>query len=268
MVRARLGLAGVALCLSAPAAWGEPLPPALTGGEPAMVREVVDGDTLSLTDGRELRLASILAPRAAPPRSGQPARRDPELERLAAASRQELASLIGKQPVTVHVIGATPDRHGRWVAQLAGPTGEWVQAALVSRGLARVQPAADSGAGMEILLRLEATARDSRTGLWRHEAFRVRAPHEAGRWIETFQLVEGTAVPLEGRPAGRIALESQEPRLVLNLSARTRSELRAAGLNASTLAGLPLRVRGWLRWQNGPLIDVTHAAQIEILVAR
>jgi hypothetical protein len=173
--------------------------------------------------------------------------------------------MVGHQRVTVHVVGPAPDRHGRLVAHLGSPAGEWVQAALVSGGLARVQSTAESNAGVEILLRLEASAREARIGLWRHEAFRVRAPHEVGRWIETFQLVEGTAVSLEGRPAGRIALETQGARLVLNLSARARSELRSAGANASALAGLNLRIRGWLRWQNEAVIDVTHAAQIEWL---
>lgn len=254
----------MALCLSA-AAWGEPPPAALGLGEPALVEEVFDGDTIRLADGRRLRLASTLAPQAALPRGGQPTRRDPELERLGTASRQELASIIGHQPVTVHVVGSAPDRHGRVMAHLAGPTGEWVQAALVSRGLARVQSTTEGNVGVEILLRLEASAREARLGLWRHEAFRVRGPHEVGRWIETFQLVEGTAVSLEGRPANRIALEGQGARLLLNLSARARSELRAAGANANALAGLNLRIRGWLCWQNGPVIDISQAAQIEWL---
>lgn len=260
-------LAGAALFLTTAAA-GEMLPPGLSGGEPAEVKAVLAGDTLRLADGGEVRLAAIVAPHATPPRPGQPARHDPELEQLGEAARQRLATMVGDQRITVYVTGPSRDRHGRQVAHVAGPAGDWVQSALVSQGLARVQTTADSSLGAGILLRLEAAARDARIGLWRHEAFRVRAPDELGRWIETFQIIEGTVVPVAGRPAGRLALEGKGARLALNLSAPARSGLRAAGWNAKKLAGQTVRVRGWVRWQGGPAIDVTHAAQLEPLEPR
>jgi len=181
--------------------------------------------------------------------------------------RRTLATLIEGREVVLHLApGPQRDRHGRQTAHVATPAAEWVQAVLVSRGLARVQTTAEINVGADILLRLEAEAREAQRGLWRHEAFRVRMPDELGRWIETFQIVEGTATALAGRPAaGRLALDGQRERLVLSLSARARAELREAGWNIERLAGQPLRVRGWLRWQNGPAIDVTHAAQVERL---
>ena len=246
---------------------GQTLPPGLTSGERLPVREVIDGETVRLGDGRELRLAAILAPRSTPPRAGQPARPDAGLERLALAAREVLATLIEGRDVVLYVApGPQRDRHGRLTAHVATPAAEWVQAVLVSNGLARVQTTAEIDTGADLLLRLESEAREAQRGLWRHEAFRIRAPDELGRWIETFQIVEGAAVVLAGHPAGRLALEGQRERLILNLSTRARAELRDAGWNVDRLAGMPLRVRGWLRWQNGPVIDVTHAAQIERLV--
>jgi len=41
--------------------------------------------------------------------------------------------------------------------------------------------------------------------------------------------------------------------------------LKAAGVAAKALAGKRLRVRVWIEWRNGPMIDVTHVEQIEIL---
>lgn len=261
-------LVGAVLVLGTSAA-GEPLPEGLGGGDPAQVIGIVDGETARLSDGSELRLAAILTPQATPPRAGQSTRPDPELERLQAAARNALAALIEGQSVTLYFDGPRRDRHGRQVAHLAGPTTPWVQAALVSHGLARVQTTPDNKAGFAALLRLEAVARDAGRGLWRHDAFRVRAPHELGRWIDTFQIVEGTTIAIEGaRPAGRLALESNNVRLALNVSARARSELRADGRDIGALGGLALRVRGWVRWQNGPVIDVTHAAQIEAPLRR
>ncbi|MGB0057600.1 MAG: hypothetical protein WBQ20_12780 [Methyloceanibacter sp.] len=40
---------------------------------------------------------------------------------------------------------------------------------------------------------------------------------------------------------------------------------KAAGVDAKALAGMKLRVRGWVEWRNGPMIHVTHVEQIEIL---
>ncbi len=254
-----------AILLLATAAAGEPLPPGLPDGHPAEVTEVLDGETARLAGGRELRLAAILAPRAALPRTGQPSRADPELARLAAASRTALASMIEGRSVVLHVSGPPRDRHGREIAQVAGPGGEWVQAALVSQGLVRVQTTAENSAEAETLLRLEGAARDARLGLWRHEMFRVRKPGELGPWIDTFQIVEGTVQPGGERSAGHLVIAGNGGRLILTLSARTRSEWRGSGRTVESLGGQPVRVRGWIRWRSGPVIDVSHTAQIERL---
>jgi micrococcal nuclease len=258
------GLAAAILMLTS-AASGEPLPSGLNGGQPAQADRVLDGETVRLADGSELRLAAIMAPKAAPPRAGQASRTDPEIERLSAAAREALARLIDGQSITLHFAGAArTDRHGRHVAYVAGPDGHWVQAALVARGLARVHTSVENNRGAVTLLRLEANARHQRLGLWRHETFRVRKPGELGRWIETFQIVEGSAVTVEGaRPPARLALEDGPTRLALNFSTRARGDLRALG----DIEGQTLRVRGWVRWQGGPIIDVTHGAQVEQLDA-
>lgn len=252
-----------AVLLLASTAGSEPLPAGLTRGETLAVVAVIDGETARLADGSELRLASILAPAPAPPRPGQSGRADTELERLKAAAREALATLIDGQTITLHSAGEPRrDRHGRRLAYVTGPADDWVQAALVEQGLARVYTTAETSAGAATLLRLEAVARDQRLGLWRHAAFQVRHPNELGRWIETFQLVEGAAVSTKGaRPAGRLTVEAGDAHLTLTLSTRARNELRGLG----DLEGRPVRVRGWVRWQNGPAIDVTHGAAIELM---
>lgn len=244
----------------------EPLPAEFASGKPARIARVIDGETARLADGSELRLAAILAPKALPPRTGQTSRPDPGIERLNIAARDALTRLIDGQEVTLHFAG-TPrrDRHGRHVAHVTGPGGAWAQAALVAQGLARVHTTAKFPTGANVLLNLESEARQQRLGLWRHDAFHIRSPRELGRWIETFQIVEGMAALVDSaRAAGRLAVDGDNARLALNLSTRARNELRTLG----NLNDTPLRVRGWVRWQNGPVIDVTHAAQIEPLAPR
>lgn len=253
-------LAGLVL-LWTTSATSAPLPIGLRNPEPATITRVIDGATAHLADGSELRLALILPPQPVPPRPGQTVRKDTEIEHLAAAARQALAALVEGKDVTLYSAGTTrSDRHGRRIAHVGSADG-WVQAALVAQGLARVETTVDTNLGAADLLRVESEARNQGRGLWRHEAFRIRTPRELGRWIETFQIVEGIAVTVEGaRAANRLALERDGARLALSLSTQARNGLRAAG----DFSGKPIRVRGWVRWQNGPVIDVTHAAQLEV----
>jgi hypothetical protein len=39
----------------------------------------------------------------------------------------------------------------------------------------------------------------------------------------------------------------------------------AAGIDLKTVAGARLRVRGFLAWRNGPMIEASHPEQIELL---
>src|SRR5260221_11734037 len=91
----------------------------------------LDGDTLSLEDGRELRLASIQAPK--PLRSDNRA-----LHALADAARAALATLTEQRTLTLQFGSRPIDRHGRLVALVSDADGNSIQGALVARGLARV----------------------------------------------------------------------------------------------------------------------------------
>ena len=49
------------------------------------------------------------------------------------------------------------------------------------------------------------------------------------------------------------------------IDARALKLFKAAGLDPMTWEGRRLRIRGWIKSFNGPLIDVTHPEQIEVL---
>ena len=46
---------------------------------------------------------------------------------------------------------------------------------------------------------------------------------------------------------------------------RDRTAFKTAGVDPTELADARLRVRGWMRMFNGPMIDATHPQQIERL---
>jgi endonuclease YncB( thermonuclease family) len=255
----------VGILLAAPAV-AEPLPPGLAFGETAAVREALDGDTVRLADGRELRLAAIAAPKAPLPRRGTEPGRDIRLEALAKAARQAVAEWTREDPVELYFATQQGDRHGRLVAHLVTPTKGWIQAGLVAEGLARVQTTQATATGAAALLRIEAAARAERRGMWAHPLFQVRTAEDSGRWLDTFQLVEGPVTSVRnGRTSSRIEIGAGERHLTVIVPAKTRAELRAAGVDLPGLLGSSLRVRGWIRWQDGPRIELTHAAALELI---
>ena len=49
----------------------------------------------------------------------------------------------------------------------------------------------------------------------------------------------------------------------ISIARKDAAAFAAAGLDPAALAGK--RVRGWLAWRNGPMIEATHPDQIELL---
>ncbi len=158
------------------------------------------------------------------------------------------------------------------MAQVLVPPDVWVEDELLRRGLARVHTARDETAGAAELLQSEAEARAARRGLWALPAYQVRSPINLLPWTDSFQIAAGRIVNSHRSPgrlwlefAGRDFARAREQALELAIPAAANRLFRAAELDPAGLVGRDVRVRGWLRWQNGPIIDVDHPAQIEIL---
>ena len=229
--------------------------------ESARVAVIADGDTLLLDDGRRLRLVGIDAPRA-------PLGPTKDLPwRLAAMAKTALAELAQDRQVILRYGGASRDRYGRILAQAYRDDGLWLQGEMLVRGLARVHSFADNRALVREMLALEREARLARRGLWRDPFYAVRRSEEAGRFIDSFQLVEGTIVDvakakgqvfLNFAPDWHTAFTAHLPRGALAL-------FKASDLDPLSLKGARVRLRGWVRFDRRPLIDVTHPEQIERL---
>jgi len=230
---------------------------ALDPGASAVIAAAIDGDTLQLADGRLLRLAAILAPKGAEP--------------LADSARAALAEAVGR-PLLLEFGPRQMDRHGRllaqaWLAAADGTKATWLQAMLVSDGLARVAGTEDTRAAVPELLRIEQQARTARRGLWADPAYRVRTPDDLDAALNRFQIVEGRVLAATlVRGGGYLNFGADyKTDFTLSFSRESLRRLQDSGLVFKSLQGVRLRARGWLRSFNGPLIDITHPEQIEIL---
>ena len=228
---------------------------------------VIDGETVVLDDGSEVRLAALLAPD--PPEAGAPDTRWPP----ANAARQRLESLVLGRPVELRTELAVPDRYGRLRAQLTVEgQGErqWVQARMVEEGLARVEPSAAARGCIALLLALEDGARRAGRGLWAHPAYAIRQARktrEIERYRHSFQIIEGEVVSV-GERKRRVFLnfgKRWSDDLTVTVTGRNRRRFEDAGLDFSGLEGRRVRVRGWIESWNGPVIRASEPGQIEVL---
>lgn len=251
----------VAIPSIASIAWADGLLAELKAGERATVVEVIDGDTVLLDDGWQVRLVGIQAPKL------PLGRKNFEKWPLADESGSVLAAMVLDRPVNLAYGGQRIDRHGRRLAHLFLADGTWVQGELLLRGMARVYSFPDNRAIVAEMLLAEATARRVGAGIWGNEWYAVRAPDSLQRDIGSFQLIEGRVVEAAD-VRGTIYLNfgaDWRSDFTVRISRRARKSFDAAGFDPLALAGRLVRVRGWLDDYNGPMIEATHPEQIEVL---
>ncbi|MEE8332472.1 MAG: thermonuclease family protein [Alphaproteobacteria bacterium] len=237
---------------------GAPPPTPVKSG---LAVSIVDGDTLVLKGGVEVRLVGIQAPKL------PLGRRSFKAWPLAPEAKAVLSRLtLGKQ-LALWYGGRKSDRHGRLLAHLTTPEGKWVQGELLGAGMARVYSFPDNRARVDEMLALERAARDGRRGIWAHRYYRILTPDSLALHIGTFQIVEARVLAV-ALVRGRAYLNfGPDWRTDFTVSI-ARGKLRRGWRGADPgklYKGKRLRVRGWLKSFNGPMIEATHPEQIELL---
>ncbi|MBT4016568.1 MAG: thermonuclease family protein [Alphaproteobacteria bacterium] len=230
------------------------------GGE-ARVVSVVDGDTVVLDDQRQVRLVGIQAPKL-------PLGRDyVQKQPFADESKAGLKDLVLGKIVRLSWGGRRQDRHGRALAHLHLADGTWVQGWLLERGLARVYSFRDNRTRVDAMLALESAAREGREGLWSHDYYKIITASRSHKMVDTFQLVKARikdAVRIKGRVYLNFGADWRED-FTVTISPKNGRLFSKAGLRPETWSGREIRVRGWINWRNGPMIEATHPEQIEVL---
>lgn len=234
---------------------------------------MIDGDTLRLRDGRAVRLAGLIVPEPPEPRSPiartRPAKAAADAERssLGEQARAALTELALGREVILGYAGRRSDRYGRILAQVYRDDGVWLQGAILTRGLARVLGHPDNRALVPLMLEREREAREARRGLWADVRYTVLSPTEARRHIEHFALVEGRVETVAQTHNQTYLHFGSDPRrgFTAIVLPEGRRLLATAGHAPESLSGQRIRVRGFIRWWNGPIIEVTHPEQIELL---
>jgi endonuclease YncB( thermonuclease family) len=259
--------AAIQLCVVLLSGVGAILPSAaadLAPGGTAGVRHVVDGDTVIIDPPRDgatqIRLVGIQAPKLPLGRPNFP--KWP----LADEAKSLLEQLTLGRAVSLSYGGRRKDRHGRLLAHLH-VGGTWVQGALLEAGLARVYSFPDNRAVVPDMLALERKARAQRRGIWSDPFYAIRTPESVAPDIGSFQVVEGRVADVavvRGRAYLNFGVNWRTD-FTVSLAPRVARLFAREGVDIRTYQGKVVRVRGWVKEYNGPMIETTHPEQIEVV---
>lgn len=232
------------------------------GTEPVLVRDIDESGDIVLTDGRSV----------APPGL------DLGLDTLAGAERAaHLAALRAALAGRAFLAKPHPIARDRWrrarllaFERQGGASGRSLHAALLAEGLARLVPGDGIDACLPALLPHEAAARERRAGLWaadRLPLLSAREPEAIKRRAGQFGIVEGKVLTVGERPQRTYLNFGRSWRrdFSVTIAKRSLGILKAAGISPSSFGEKQIRVRGIITGRRAPFIEVTSAAQIEVV---
>lgn len=161
------------------------------------------------------------------------------------------------------------DRYGRMAALVvavdhAGP----VQEEILQQGLGFIYPAVSEDPHVDAWQAIEKNARQAHRGAWdKHGDTNAR---DAEKLYGSYGFVAGTVVTAE-RVKNKVYLNfgaDWRTDFTVAIAARDLRRFKKAGLDVLAYQGVPVRVRGWVKRDFGPMITLTDPHQIEVLSAR
>lgn len=240
------------------------LPSAFKQGSEHKIIAVIDGDTVKLETGQEVRLLGIQAPKLSLGRRNFPA------WPLSEEAKQACETLCLGRKIYLFYGQTREDRNNRILAHLQRDDGLWVQDELLRQGLARVYTFPDNRLGAAALYDAEIAARIQGRGIWSHPFYAIRQATDVMTLLDltdTFQLIEGTIAKAE-QVKNNIYLNfgsDWRNDFTLQISQQDWKSFQQQRFDLFNLTHRNIRSRGWLRTRNGPLIEVTHPEQLELL---
>ena len=145
----------------------------------------------------------------------------------------------------------------------------WLETEVLREGWARVYTFPDNRAFAGEMLAAEREARAAKRGIWSNPYYAVRGtdPKTLLKDLNTYQLVEGKVVEtaeVRGRDYLNFGADYKTDFSVA-IDKKAMPLFGRARLDLLLLKGKTVRVRGFIRDYNGPIIDVDHPEQIEVL---
>ncbi len=206
--------------------------PAPSGLAPVAVQRVVDGDTLRLNDGRNVRMIGLNTPEL-----GKKGRSD---EPFAVAARKRLEALVAASDGQVGLLPGkeSKDRYGRTLAHVYGANGANLEAQMLAEGLGFLVAVAPNVDLVDCQQAAEHSARQAGLGLWR------QSPVLKAEQISTsgFAVLSGRVSRVQ-RNRGGVWIELQDS-VVLRVAPNLLGRFDVNSLES--LKGKQVEARGWV----------------------
>lgn len=240
----------------------------LTQGGHDTIVEIVDGDTVILSSGKQVRMVGTQSPKLALNRKNfidWP---------LADTAKTALENIALGQKVELKYGGLKIDRHHRILAHLfiKDDDGQqiWLQQYMLQQGLARTYSFKDNRSCILELLAAETSARTANKNIWSHDYYNIINASDLKLLKQkhgTYQLIEGKLLKFEHKYGQLYFNFGQNYRtdFTINVGKRNRMAFAQSNLDFQNMVGKTIRVRGWLEQRGGPMIEATHPEQLEFL---
>jgi len=191
------------------------------------------------------------------------------------AARDFLEENLKGQTVGIYISGkdveARKNELGHVLAHLLTQNGKWVQAEMVSRGLAYVASTPDSRDLVRTLYKYEELGRAQELGLWQYSKYIIKDSRNIRQYLNTFNVYEGTITSAQQDDNfAFLNFEDQKPKNVTAII-KLEDQFRFIYPNdlgwfkAFKLEKQRVRIRGWFEENDGPMLVITHPEQIEFL---
>lgn len=227
----------------------------------------IDGTTLHLQSGETVELSAIWIP----PGHGYEA--SDELIR----AKQFLDSLImdndSDRNVTLYQTNLSGqgriNRLGHEMAHVVRKSGNvWLQGALIANGLAQAWPTPVNPELASRMYVLEDGARRAGLGLWAaNSPYRLFNALDDMPNLDRFAVIEGTvkSITMMSNQTFLNFGDDWKTDFTIGVASPIRQILLRNNIDLQKMQGQHIRVRGWLRYYNGPYIDLESAIAFETL---
>ncbi|NQZ13626.1 MAG: thermonuclease family protein [Alphaproteobacteria bacterium] len=234
------------------------------------IDKIIDGQTILLTNDKIVRLSSIDCPAS---------KQNPDFD-FCLKSRMLLTETLpeGTEVMIYQTRMAKKGRINRMghdlghilTKEATDKPSVWVQELLLLKGLSRVYISPDNPELSNELLHIEDKAHQEKAGLWAEDSpFISLSPETVINGMGEFSIVEGT-VAKASSVRNTLYLnfgENWKTDFTIMISSALRKKLAQRGINLMGLTGQKVRVRGWIRDYNGPLIELDTPEHIEIIAS-
>lgn len=226
-----------------------------------VVRNVVDGDTIELENGRKVRYIGINTPETME-RFGRTWVFSPE--KFGTQAKAFNKGLVFRKKVRLEFDKEKEDRYGRWLAYVYTSGGEMVNLELVRKGLATVYTFPPNVKYLGSLLEAQEDAREKGLGLW--GTIETISSEEAGGHIDEFIIVRGVVrdISFSKKMIFFNFYPDKNDSFHAVIPARNAYLFDEKGIDISGFKGKNVEVFGKIEDRNGPSIRIDNPTQIEM----